>query len=59
MIQRNVIPYVCFFCGLGAASNFDSAVSFYSGSLLMLLACMAWLKQLDRQYVRSRDSTSH
>jgi hypothetical protein len=55
MILSKALPYVCFICGLGTACSIDSALSFYPGILLMLSACMIWIRRLENQH-KSGDS---
>ena len=47
MRLKKALPFLCFICGLVSAYNFDSALSFYPGILLMLIACIIWMKRLE------------
>ena len=49
MNLTKALPVVYFISGLGIAYNLDSALGFFSGSLLMLFACLTWLKRLEHQ----------
>jgi hypothetical protein len=50
MILKRALPFLCFICGLAGAYNIDSAPSFYPGILLMLIACIIWMKRLENQH---------
>lgn len=43
--------YLC--SGLGITCNLDSALCFFSGTFLMLLACMIWIKRAESQNHRT------
>jgi len=47
MILRNVQPIIYFISGLVLTCNFNSSLSFYSGILLMLIACLIWERHLE------------
>ena len=49
MSLSKFLPYVYAICGLVMVCNIDSLLSYYSGLLLMLIACLIWTKQLERQ----------
>jgi len=49
MILRNVQPLVYLISGLGMTCNFNSSLCFYSGILLMLIACLIWERRLEHQ----------
>jgi len=49
MILRNVLPIIYSVSGLGMACNFNSPLCFYSGILLMLVACLIWERRLENQ----------
>jgi hypothetical protein len=59
MTIKWAFPYIFFICGLGGASDYDSALSFYSGILLMLVACLIWIKQLEIPDNHSKSSGNH
>jgi hypothetical protein len=47
MTLKKALPYTCFIFGLVSACDYDYALSFYPGILLMLVACLIWIKQLE------------
>lgn len=49
MYHNKFLPYVFALCGLGMVCKIDSPLAYYSGLLLMLIACLIWIKQLERQ----------
>ena len=49
MYLNKFLPYLYALCGLGMVCNIDSTLGYYSGLLLMLIACLIWTKQLERQ----------
>jgi len=51
MILRNILPIFYSICGLGLACNFNSSLCFYSGILLMLVACLIWEQRLENRQV--------
>jgi hypothetical protein len=59
MTLRKIIPCVIFIGGLVVACDYDSALCFFPGILLMLFACLLWLKRLERQHDHSSDSGKH
>ena len=59
MTLKNSLPFGIFLCGLGNACDYDSALNFFPGILLMLFACLLWLKRLERQHDYSSDSGKH
>ena len=58
MLKRTVIPYVYFISGLGFLSYFGSELSFLLGSLLVLVACLMWLRRLEHRHNKLSDSTT-
>ena len=56
MFLQIVMPYASFICGIGFVSDLDSTFSFLIGSLLMLLACVIWLRRLEPCHNKSHDS---
>jgi hypothetical protein len=56
MHQSTAISWVYFVGGLGFLSNFGSVLSYLFGSLLMLVACLTWLRQLEHQHNKSSDT---
>jgi len=59
MTINKALPYVYFIIGLGIASNIDSALSFFSGSLIMLFACLTIIKRLEHRQDQSGDTVKH
>jgi hypothetical protein len=57
MYLKKALPSLCFFSGLGLTCNIDSALDYFSGSLLMLLACIIWIKRADQQQHRPAKNT--
>ena len=55
MKLNDSLPFVYAFSGMGLASNFDSLLSFYSGILLIFVACLIWIRRLEYQ----EDLTRH
>ena len=49
MIQRNAVPLLCAVGGLAMSINISSALSFNTGILLMLIACLIWMRRLGHQ----------
>jgi len=49
MTLHNFQPLVYFISGLVMTCNFNSSLSFYSGILLMLIACLIWERRLENQ----------
>jgi len=47
MTLRNVQPVTCFISGVVLTCNLNSSLSFYSGILLMLIACLIWQRHLE------------
>lgn len=46
MNWHNALPFLFILSGLGLASNTASPLSFNVGILLMLIACLIWMKRL-------------
>jgi hypothetical protein len=59
MTTKKVFPYIYFICGLASACDYDSALSFYPGILLMLVACLIWIRQLESPDNHSGSSGNH
>ena len=58
MYLKTVLPSLCFCGGLGLITcNINSALDYFSGSLLMLLACIIWIKRADQQQHRPVKNT--
>ena len=57
MVPQIVMPYAYFISGVGFVSNFGSIFSFLFGGLLMLLACVIWLRKLESPHNKSHNST--
>jgi hypothetical protein len=49
MRLNKFLPYVYAISGAYMASNLDSLLAFHAGVLLMLVACLIWIKQLEHQ----------
>ena len=49
MYLNKFMPYVCAMVGVGMAYSMDSLLGFHAGLLLMLVACLIWIKQLEHQ----------
>jgi len=59
MTLKNALPFVIFLCGLANACDYDSSLNFFPGILLMLLACLIWLKRLEHLHDHSGDPGKH
>jgi len=59
MILRNALPFTCIISGLCLAFNLDLSLSFYTGILLMLIACLIWLKRLEERQIKIREIREH
>ena len=49
MSLHTIKPLICFTCGLVMVCDVYSALSFYSGMLFMLAACLMWQRNLETQ----------
>ena len=49
MILGNFQPLAFFTSGLVMICTFNSSLAFYSGILLMLIACLIWGRHLENQ----------
>jgi hypothetical protein len=49
MSLTRFLPYVLTLTGLGLASNIDNPLSYNSGFVLLLLACLIWIRRLDHR----------
>jgi len=49
MRLNRALPYIFALTGLGMASNLDSPLGFDSGLLLMLIACLIWMRQMEHR----------
>ena len=49
MNLTKALPVVYFISGLGIALTLDTALGIFSGSLLMLFACLTWIKRMEHQ----------
>lgn len=47
MKLNDSLPCFYAFGGLGLASNFESLISFYSGILLIFVACLIWMRRIE------------
>ena len=47
---NKVLPGIYFCSGLAITFNIDSALGYFSGNLLMLIACMIWLKRAEARH---------
>jgi len=47
MNLKKTLPIIYFVSGLGVSCNIDSALCYFSGSLLMLFACLVWIKHAE------------
>jgi hypothetical protein len=43
------LPYVFTISGFGMVCNINNPISYFSGLLLMFIACLIWIRQLERQ----------
>ena len=56
MWLNKALPCVFAVTGLGIACIFDSLLGFESGLLLMLIACLIWMKRLEHRPGQFRDT---
>jgi hypothetical protein len=56
MSLNEALPYVFATSGLGMACNIDSLLSFHSGILLLLIACLIWIRQLEYRHELNRNA---
>ena len=56
MWLNKALPCVFAITGLGIACIFDSLLGFESGLLLMLIACLIWMKRLEHRPGQFRDT---
>lgn len=54
--MNKAIPYVYSICGLGLVCNFESLLSYCSGILLMLVACLIWMRRQEGMQTQSSDT---
>jgi hypothetical protein len=52
MYLNKALPSLCFCSGLAISCTTDSALSFLPGSLLMLAACIIWIKRAEQEQHR-------
>ena len=50
MNLNKALPSLYFCSGLGMICNIDSTLCFFLGSLLMLFACIIWIKRVESQH---------
>jgi hypothetical protein len=57
---NRVLPGLYFCSGLAITFNIDSALGYFSGNSLMLIACMIWLKRAEsRHHHLSSETKKH